>query len=106
MKAPDSASRFGFGKASISYKERYWHERQFQAVEQILEVAGQAGMKPERMAVAWVLAQPGVSCAIIGATRATQLPEVLAAAETKLDADLLKKLDAITREFRQGHETI
>lgn len=104
--SPDSQSRFGFGRASASYKARYWHERQFKAVTEIGNVAREAGMRPERLAVAWVLAQPGVSCAIIGATRAAQLPEVLAAVDTRLDADVLAKLDAITREFRQGEDTI
>ncbi len=106
LNAPDAQSRFGFGKASVSYKERYWHEQQFEAVKAIGNLARDAGLRPERLAVAWVLAQPGVSCAIIGATRATQLPEVLAAADTKLDAGLLARLDEITRAFRLGEETI
>jgi aryl-alcohol dehydrogenase (NADP+) len=106
LHAPDSASRFGFGRASVSYRDRYWHERQFDAVRRIVEVANEAGLRPERLAVAWVLAQPGVSCAIIGATRPAQLPEVLAGAETRLAPEVLAKLDAITREFRQGEETI
>lgn len=106
LNAPDARSRFGFGKASVSYKERYWHEQQFEAVKAIGEVAREIGMRPERLAVAWTLAQPGVSCAIIGATRAGQLPEVLAAADTTLDAEVLKKLDTITRQFRQGEDVI
>lgn len=106
LNAPDAQSRFGFGRASITYKERYWHERQFIAVKQIVELAHDAGMRPERLAVAWVLSQPGVSCAIIGATRASQLPEVLAAPETHLDAAMLARLDEITREFRLGEELV
>ena len=69
---------------------------------EIASVAQQAEMPPARLAVAWVLAQPVVTCAIIGASRAAQLPEVLAAAETVLDAAVLARLDAITREFRMG----
>jgi 1-deoxyxylulose-5-phosphate synthase len=105
-KSPDAQSRFGFGKASVTYRERYWHEQQFAAVDKVLALAQACGLRPERLAVAWVLAQPGVSCAIVGATRAVQLPEVLAAAQTRLDDDVLARLDAITREFRQGEETI
>ncbi len=106
LNAPDSQSRFGFGNASVTYRERYWHEQQFEAVKQIGEVAREIGLTPERLAVAWVLAQPGVSCAIIGATRAAQLPEVLAAPQTRLEAGVLDRLDAITRGFRQGEEVI
>jgi aryl-alcohol dehydrogenase-like predicted oxidoreductase len=99
---PAANSRFGAGKAATMYKDRYWHEREFEAVRSIVAVADEAGLAPARLAVAWVLAQAGVTCAIIGASRAEQLPEVLAAVSTQLDADVLTKLDAITHEFRMG----
>lgn len=102
LSAPDARSRYAAGKAAGMYKDRYWHEREFDAVGQIVALAAQAGMAPARLAVAWVLAQPGVTCAIIGASRVEQLPEVLAAADTKLDGALLARLDEITREFRMG----
>jgi aryl-alcohol dehydrogenase (NADP+) len=102
LASPDAQSRFGGGKAATMYKDRYWHEREFAAVAQIVEVAKDAGLAPGRMAVAWVLAQPGVGCAIIGASRAEQLPQVLASTETVLDAAVLSRLDEITREFRMG----
>jgi aryl-alcohol dehydrogenase (NADP+) len=55
-----------------------------------------------RLAIAWVLAQPDVSCAIIGASRAQQLPELFAAAGDKLDGAVLARLDELTRVFRVG----
>ena len=67
--------------------------------------AGEAGLSPVRLAVAWVLAQEGVTCAILGARGAAQLPEQLAAAETTLDLALLARLDQRTREFRMGDAT-
>jgi aryl-alcohol dehydrogenase-like predicted oxidoreductase len=100
--APDPGGRFGANRAAVYYRERYWDERKFQAVSRIVDVAAQAGLSPERLAVAWVLAQPGVTCAILGASRASQLPQVLAAAETKLEPAVLQELDTITQEFRLG----
>ncbi len=100
--SPDPQGRFGENRAAVYYRERYWERRKFHAVERIAALAGEAGMRPERLAVAWVLAQPGVTCALLGASRASQLPEVLAAASTALPPDLLQQLDALTREFRRG----
>ena len=102
MASPDALSRFGSGKAAATYRDRYWHEREFRAVAEILSVADEVGIAPERLAVAWVLAKPWVSCAIIGASKADQLHQVIAAADTVLDAAVLVKLDRITAKFRLG----
>lgn len=99
---PDAGTRFGAGSTAAAYRERYWHDREFQAVKRIVELAQLADLAPERLAVAWVLAQRGVTCAIVGASRASQLPEVLRAGETKLSDQVLRELDGITREFRLG----
>ena len=99
---PDAHSRFGAGNAAGMYRNRYWHEREFAAVNAFLAVAQEAGIAPARLAVAWVLAQPGVTCAILGASHAGQLPDVLGAVDIVLDASLLARLDEISREFRQG----
>lgn len=100
--APDAQSRYATGNAVKMYTDRYWHESELNAVTEIVEAAQQAGIAPARLAVAWVLAQPGVTCAILGASRASQLPDVLAAAGTSLDQALLARLDEITRQFRMG----
>ncbi|MNL55667.1 Aldo/keto reductase family protein [compost metagenome] len=59
-------------------------------------------MTPERLAVSWLLAQRGVTCAVLGASRASQLSQVLLAGETKLDDRVLGQLETITHEFRFG----
>lgn len=102
LAAPDADSRFGTGRAASMYRKRYWHEREFAAVEAFVQLAEDAGLPPARLAVAWVLAQPGVTCVIIGASRAAQLPDVLAAADTALRSELLQRLDDMTHEFRLG----
>lgn len=99
---PDAATRFAAGKASAMYRDRYWHEQEFDAVGTLLATASEANVPPVRMAIAWVLAQPGVTCAIVGASRPDQMPEVMASSDTRLDPALLTKLDEITRVFRMG----
>ena len=99
---PEPATRFGAGSTAAAYRQRYWHEKQLEAVGRIMNVAQGAGISPERLAVAWLLAQRGVTCAILGASRASQLPQVLLAGDTKLDEQVLEQLDTITHEFRLG----
>ncbi|MDR6858594.1 aldo/keto reductase [Variovorax guangxiensis] len=98
----DAATRFGSGGIAAAYRQKYWHEKEFEAVGQIMQIAQSVGMPPERLAVAWLLAQRGVTCAVIGVSRASQLSQVLLAGDAKLDDHILEKLDTITREFRLG----
>ena len=48
-----------------------------------------------QLAVAWVLQNPNVSAAIVGATRPEQVDDNVKAAGVKLDADLLKAIDEV-----------
>jgi aryl-alcohol dehydrogenase (NADP+) len=96
-------TRFGEGGgAQALYKERYWHEREFFAVEGFLQLARDANIAPVQLAIAWVLAQPGVTSAILGASRPEQLGDALAAPALTLSSELLRQLDALSHEFRMG----
>ena len=98
---PDSG-RFGAGTAADMYKDRYWHEREFIAVSAFVKLAAPAGIAPVQLAVAWVLAQPGVTSAILGASRTDQLAPALACADLRIPPDLLTQLDELSFEFRMG----
>jgi aryl-alcohol dehydrogenase-like predicted oxidoreductase len=63
------------------------------AVERLLVVAEEAGMPLAQLALAWVLRQPTVASAIVGATRPGQVRENCAAAGRKLDAEVLAAVD-------------
>jgi aryl-alcohol dehydrogenase-like predicted oxidoreductase len=65
------------------------------AVQRLKPLAGQAGLTMAQLAVAWVLQNPNVSSAIVGATRPQQLEDNVKAAGVKLDADLLKAIDEV-----------
>jgi aryl-alcohol dehydrogenase-like predicted oxidoreductase len=94
-----SAELGAFGKG---YQARYWHEREFETVTRIEEIAGQHGTPITTLAVAWVLANPAVTSVILGASRAEQLTDTLAAAGCKLDSTLKTRLDEASVEFRRG----
>ncbi len=77
--------RFSLGKTGELYRERYWHEAQLEAVRELRSLLEQRGRSLTSVAVAWVLAQPGITCAIVGASRPQQLDESLAAVDLQLD---------------------
>jgi aryl-alcohol dehydrogenase (NADP+) len=99
---PPEGSRFTLGTAAQNYQDRYWHDREFDTVEVLGDLAGQAGVSLVTLAVAWVLANPAVTAPIIGASRPGQLADSLAAAEYTLDAELKSQLDKVTHDYRMG----
>lgn len=67
----------------------------YAAVEQIKPLAQAAGCSMSQFALAWVLRQPNVASAIVGASRPGQLAENAAAADLAIDPDLFAKAEAI-----------
>ncbi|WP_330255809.1 aldo/keto reductase [Nocardia sp. NBC_00565] len=65
------------------------------AVEQLAEVADQAGLTMIQLALGFVTAHPAVTSAIIGPRTMDHLHSQLAAADTVLSADVLDAIDAI-----------
>ncbi len=102
-KAPTEGTRFTAPSyAGVLYRQRYWQDQVFDAVDAIKAAADEAGLSMPTMAVAWVLAQPGITSPLVGASRPDQLDATLKAVETTLAPELLTKLDELTREFRRG----
>jgi aryl-alcohol dehydrogenase-like predicted oxidoreductase len=66
------------------------------AVDAVAAVATAQGVSMARVALAWVLAQPGITSAIVGASSLEQLDDNLAAATLVLGPDELASLDAAT----------
>ena len=101
---PTAGTRFTLGSAAGRYQERYWHEREFATVEALRPLAAAAGMSMAQMAVAWVLAHPAITSAIVGASRPDQLDDVLASVDKELAGDLKVVLDELTLEYRSGDD--
>ena len=97
---PEDGTRFTLGNSAALYQQRYWHKREFETVEAFRALAKEAGVGMTTLALAWVLANPAITAPIIGASKPLQLADNLAAVETPLPADLKKKLDELTREWR------
>jgi aryl-alcohol dehydrogenase-like predicted oxidoreductase len=99
---PPAGGRFTLGTAGSLYQERYWHDEEFDTVEQLRGLAAEAGLSLVTLAVAWVLANDVITAPIIGASRPEQLDDSLAAAAVRLDHDLRRRLDELTRDYRLG----
>jgi len=77
------------------YFEHFRDERRIDAVEQLVPLAEKAGMSLTHMALAFVVAHPGVTAAIIGPRTLEQLDDLLAGADVALGDEILDRIDEI-----------
>jgi aryl-alcohol dehydrogenase-like predicted oxidoreductase len=88
---PSSTLRFGLvGRTQTIYRQRYWQEEQFGAVAHLQEFFTARNKSLTQVAIAWVLAQPGITSPIVGATSPEQLRQSLPATELTLDEEEMK----------------
>ena len=90
-------SIYGRSYASLRRSERLLGC--FSALESVGKVVERHGLEMTSVAVAWVVAQPGVTSAIIGASRPDQLSASLAGAELELDSETAEACDAVWWEL-------
>ncbi len=92
---PSPGTRFTLGASGELYRERYWQASLFEAVATLKGFFDERATSLTKASVAWVLAQPGITAAIVGASRPDQLEETIAATETRLDDEELAACDAV-----------
>jgi aryl-alcohol dehydrogenase (NADP+) len=74
-------------------KQMYYQPSDFKVVERLSEVAKKRGAPNVQVALAWLLAKPGVTSPIIGATKMAHLEDAVAALDLKLAPEELKALE-------------
>jgi aryl-alcohol dehydrogenase-like predicted oxidoreductase len=84
--------------ANPSYLRRYSDPLYQEITSRFLEHAQMRNMHPATLAVAWVMAHPGITAPIIGARNVEQLETSLAAADVKLDAEQYAAISALSYE--------
>jgi aryl-alcohol dehydrogenase-like predicted oxidoreductase len=62
-------------------------------------IANQMGVKLSQLAIAWVLRQPGVSAAIVGASRPGQVEENVQASDMVLTDDVIQQIEEVLKEI-------
>ncbi|GLZ56065.1 aldo/keto reductase [Actinomycetospora sp. NBRC 106378] len=70
-------------------------ERRLDAVEELITLADKTGLSLTHLAMAFVVAHPAVTSAIIGPRTMAHLEDVLAGAEVALDDEVLDRIDEI-----------
>jgi aryl-alcohol dehydrogenase-like predicted oxidoreductase len=70
-------------------------KQRLDAVERLIPVAEQAGLRMTHLALAFAIAHPGVTCAIIGPHTMEQLDDLLAGADLTLTDEILDQIDEI-----------
>jgi len=73
-----------------------------QAVQRLKPLAEEAGCSLSQFSLAWVLREPNVASAIVGASRPEQLEENAAASGLKIDPALFERAEAIVADVRQA----
>jgi aryl-alcohol dehydrogenase-like predicted oxidoreductase len=97
---PPAESRFAQGEYGVVYRGRYWNDAMFGVAEAVVETAREEGCTPAQLALAWLLAQDGVTSPIVGASRPEQLDDSVKAVDLKPSEATLKKLDEVSAAFR------
>jgi aryl-alcohol dehydrogenase-like predicted oxidoreductase len=62
-------------------------------VQALRPIAGDLGLSMAQLAVAWVLQNPNVAAAIVGASRPEQVKDNVAASGVRIPADALAAID-------------
>lgn len=80
-------TRFGLERSGELYRRRYWNDAVFDVVDALAGFLEPRGKSLTHVALAWVLNQPGITSAILGASRPEQLEESLKGVDLVLDTD-------------------
>ncbi len=92
---PPAGSRATDTSGGANMISRFMSDEVLTRVQGLKPLAEQAGLSMAQLAVAWVLQNPNVSSAIVGASRPEQVQEAVGAAGVRLEAELLTRIDEV-----------
>ncbi|MDO7906426.1 aldo/keto reductase family protein [Paenibacillus sp. JX-17] len=81
--------------AKLGWKEGRINEETIHTVQQLAQIADELDLKVGQLALAWILRQPNVSSALVGASRPEQISENIGASGVELPADALERIEGI-----------
>jgi aryl-alcohol dehydrogenase-like predicted oxidoreductase len=76
----------------------YDEDKLYATIEKLVEVGDAHGVSAAQVALAWLIAKPGVTSVIVGARTEEQLRDNLASAELTLSADEVQQLDDVSAQ--------
>ncbi len=78
---------------------RFANDRALASTERFMKIADEAGMHVVTLATAWSKQHDFVASTIVGVTSGDQLDPILAASELELGKDVMKAIDAVTKDI-------
>jgi aryl-alcohol dehydrogenase-like predicted oxidoreductase len=101
-KTPEGA-RFSnylrLGGRQAAMARRFVNDKTLSSTERFAAIAAEAGISVVTLATAWSKQHDFVASTIVGATHDDQLDDILAAADLTLDAEVMRKIDAVSKEI-------
>jgi aryl-alcohol dehydrogenase (NADP+) len=97
---PPADNRFGRERTGKREQELYWSPANFKAVAELKKVAEDHGRSLVQFALAWIINNPVVSSAVVGASSAKQLEDNVKAVDIKLSDEEKKACDEVWKELR------
>jgi len=96
--APLPGTRFDNNRM---YLDRYWHQADFDAVDQLQRIAASAGRSLVSLALNWIYHHTPVECIILGASRVDHLQQNLKVlSDGALDPETLQACDKVWEKLR------
>jgi len=92
QKPADSRQAAGWSEPPIRDEERLWN-----IVDVLVEIAEVRGVTPAQVALAWTLSRPAITSVVVGGLTEQHFRDNIAAADLKLTAEELERLNAVSR---------
>lgn len=87
------------GGRQAAMAARFVNPKTEESTKRFIEIAKDAGISVVTLATAWSKQHEFVASTIVGATHTDQLPDIFAAADLELSDDVMKAVDAVTKEI-------
>lgn len=102
--APPEGSRLAAGEPRL--EELLNKKNAIQLAEAIKPLAEEKGLTGAQYALSWVLSRPGITSAILGASKPHHITEAAKSWHERLNAEELAKADEVTAKLQLGKETV
>ncbi|WP_026692345.1 aldo/keto reductase family protein [Peribacillus kribbensis] len=86
-------------KDTNTWINSYLNDEVLSRVQKLENIAENMGAELSHLALAWVLRQPGVSSAIIGASRPEQIEENVKAVDIQLEGSIIEEINSVLEEI-------
>ncbi len=96
---PDAPPPEGSRAITQPHFARRITDQKLRLAEDMARIAAEAGVTVAQLTLAWVMNRPGITSALVGATRVAQQEENLRAVEVRLDAEAMDRVTEVSREF-------